>query len=364
MRVVEEQGSAVSGGCLPLRLATPRCSEPLFDFISTASQRTSDRTASMATETATATATASFAASTSLDASTSAAISQLDSICAAAPSTSSAGGRTLKQKRRARREEAAVSTPALMALLPAARQKKRRRLSAESSTPASPGSTGRASATYNPTSLDALLERLATFSLTLWNDGKPDMGGGRGRSAVQFARYGWRCTGKRREHVECTACAQEWTVPSVSDWQHGEAGRAAAVQLQEGVAGRHARACPWRHRPCPGETGRDPHTLASVALKVLPLRHRQSLPPSPGSTPFAAVPGHARESRHLPRLFSPSSRASPLRRPVCTASDTRCQSSRSGHSLRAQRERARSCQPGHPPCQSARMASGLAHTGG
>lgn len=153
-------------------------------------------------------------------------------------------------------------------------------------------------------------------------------------------------------------------MPSVSDWQHGEAGRAAAVQLQEGVAGRHARACPWRHRPCPGETGRDPHTLASVALKVLPLRHRQSLPPSPGSTPFAAVPGHARESRHLPRLFSPSSRASPLRRPVCTASDTRCQSSRSGHSLRAQRERARSCQPGHPPCQSARMASGLAHTGG
>ena len=315
-------------------------------------------------------------AASSLHASTSAAISQLDSICATLSSTSSgsAAGPMLKQKRRIRREEADVSTPALMALLAVARQKKRRRLSAGSSAASAgsrPGdaSPGKAGPLYKPTSLDALLDRLATFTLTLWNDGKPDIGGGhgpgrgRGRSAVQFARYGWRCTGKRREHVECTACAQEWTVPSVSDWQHGEAGRAAAVQLQEGVAGRHARACPWRHRPCPGETGRDPHTLASVALKVLPLRHRQSLPPSPGSTPFAAVPGHARESRHLPRLFSPSSRASPLRRPVCTASDTRCQSSRSGHSLRAQRERARSCQPGHPPCQSIRVASGLAHTG-
>jgi hypothetical protein len=122
--------------------------------------------------------------------SVSSAVEKLDSVFAASGSSTQQHG---TKRTRSSRRHATVSTPALMSLLPPSRKRQRISWLAE----AQLKQARLPAQKYKPESRDYLLDRIATFTLTLWNDRKPE-----GCSAVDFARRGWRCTGKRREEVE------------------------------------------------------------------------------------------------------------------------------------------------------------------
>lgn len=179
------------------------------------------------------------------------AIEQLDSIFAPA-GPSSPTSLAIKKKRAAKREALAISTPALMSLLPAA--KKRRLLLAETASAASSplpiddatDAVSMRRRAYKPHSLDDLLERLSSYTLVLWNDGKP-----LSSSAVAFAKHGWRATRKKREQVRCDMCEQTWDVPGCDDWASAE-GQSLQGEVVNRLSSQHASSCPWRKRPCPG----------------------------------------------------------------------------------------------------------------
>lgn len=151
-----------------------------------------------------------------------------------APPTSS------KKRMMERAQEMSVSTPALMDLLPA-RKKPRMPVAVTVN-----AAQSREKMHYNPHSAKDLLDRLATYTLSLWNDSKPPS-----CSAADFARQGWRCTGKRREELVCQACEATWTMESVKDWR-SEQGYQAAISIRSGIRSHHTGGCPWRGRPCPG----------------------------------------------------------------------------------------------------------------
>lgn len=129
-----------------------------------------------------------------------------------------------------------VSTPALMSVLPPSRKRQRISWLAEEQLKEirSPKQV------FRPLSSEDLLARIATFNLTLWNDRKPD-----GCSAVDFARRGWRCMGKRREEVTCDVCHATWQVSSGSQLSMDK------EALQHDIVTKHGKSCPWRSRPCP-----------------------------------------------------------------------------------------------------------------
>ena len=173
----------------------------------------------------------------------SSAILQLDSIFERPPLDPRTSSKGLK---RVRREPSSISTPALMSLLPASR--KRQRISSNLlrvSSGHAAESASVSSAAYEPNSRDSLLERLSTFTLSLWNDAKPDVCG-----AVSFAEYGWRSTGRKREEVQCGVCGVIWTIQNARDWKSG-VGKMAAKDLCTKVREEHKRSCPWHARPCP-----------------------------------------------------------------------------------------------------------------
>ena len=180
----------------------------------------------------------------------SSALAQLDSVIKASASpiskTSNNGSK------RVRREPAIISTPALMSLLPVSR--KRQRISVSTSS-TSLNQTNynvvKMSAGYQPNSLDSLQNRLASFTLGLWTDTKPG-----GCEALDFARFGWICTGNRREEVRCVVCESVWTPQNSKDWK-SELGKTAAIEIRNMIAEKHKKSCPWRTRPCTGKQSPD-----------------------------------------------------------------------------------------------------------
>lgn len=134
------------------------------------------------------------------------------------------------------RKDASVSTPALMSVLPPSRKRQRISWLAEEQLKEvrSPKQV------YRPLSQEDLLERIATFTLTVWDDRKPE-----GCSAVDFARRGWRCTGKKREEVSCDVCKANWqaSVPGGSTTED--------EALRQDVRTRHLKSCPWQSKGCP-----------------------------------------------------------------------------------------------------------------
>merc|ERR1712093_113439 len=128
---------------------------------------------------------------------------------------------------------------------------------------------------WRPFSLDDLVDRIASYTLGIWGDSKPapylqkalwrtsgdlpkpDAAASSqlsSRSAVdigvvQFARHGWKCTGKKREEVACVTCEKTWTCPNVKDWRSVE-GREMAAAVQERLVADHSVGCPWRQHPC------------------------------------------------------------------------------------------------------------------
>lgn len=181
------------------------------------------------------------------------AIATLDSIFASTPQMASVPNTSSLSKKRARtREGSAISTPALMQLLSGAKStSKRRRLSLPSPSQLAEVHVGEArarSGKYAPHSLDALLDRISTYSLTVWSDSKPS-----GCDAADFSRHGWRATGKRREEVRCEVCEEEWRVKSAKDWRT-EQGQTAAESMRRGLKERHSTGCPWRRgKSCDGK---------------------------------------------------------------------------------------------------------------
>ena len=197
------------------------------------------------------------------DASVSLAIQQLDSIFAPIAGPSSPTSLAVKKKRAAKREALAVSTPALMSLLPAAKKRKFQLAESRASSPGPSGSyvannlSGPPSPRklYRPNSLEDLLERLSSYSMALWNDGKPLQ-----CSAVAFAGHGWRATAKKREQVTCEMCEQVWEARNSNDWSSQE-GKGLQAEMVENLSSKHAKSCPWKSRPCPRMYDLQPRSL-------------------------------------------------------------------------------------------------------
>jgi len=218
------------------------------------------------------------------------AIQQLDSILASPQPDN-------KKKRPHRLHDTSISTPALMDILSSSTvrsylpaslaagqpvKKRKRRLSIVLANSARKDLelNERIKRTWRPSSLDDLLDRVSTYSLSMWNDNKPspplslhlrrsagrDKGKGRTSAAstppadtvdidigvLAFARYGWRCPGSRREEVACVTCGRTWTCEQVKDWRSDE-GKAAALRIQGKLKEEHSSGCPWRYGPSDGK---------------------------------------------------------------------------------------------------------------
>lgn len=148
----------------------------------------------------------------------------------------SEAGPSNKRTRSSSRKNTSVSTPALMSVLPPSRKRQRLSWLSEEQLKKvrSPVQV------YRPSSREDLIERIATFTLTLWNDRKPE-----GCSAVDFASNGWRCTGKKREEVSCDVCKTTWSIATpAGSAVNGEA-------MQRDIREKHAKSCPWRSKSCP-----------------------------------------------------------------------------------------------------------------
>ena len=131
-----------------------------------------------------------------------------------------------------------TSTPALEAIL------------ARTARPSRP-SEALPPATYQPTSLPALLERIATYRLTTFSPSKPPS-----LSALSCALHGWIHTPSTRERVQCVTCGHGVVLlpPTVGDsaWS-SPAGQRLRQEYERQVSGQgqaHAEACPWKLRPC------------------------------------------------------------------------------------------------------------------
>lgn len=225
----------------------------------------------------------------------------------------------VRQKRSRRREQEVISTPALLEILSSGRRqqqqqqqqyptttlshRKRRRRSLSivlaNSALQDTRIRDRIESSWRPFSLDDLLDRVASYTLSIWNDSKPApylsssssltgsvsidpsnalSGGLAARSGsstnhrfnstsslgpnahldigvVKFARYGWKCSGKKREEVTCVTCERTWTCENVKDWR-SEEGRRTASMVQNQVVNEHSIGCPWRHSPCSSESCR------------------------------------------------------------------------------------------------------------
>lgn len=106
-------------------------------------------------------------------------------------------------------------------------------------------------ATYQPTSLPALLERIATYRLTTFSPSKPPS-----LSALSCALHGWIHTPSTRERVQCVTCGHGVVLlpPTAGDgaWS-SPAGQRLRQEYERQVSGQgqaHAEACPWKLRPC------------------------------------------------------------------------------------------------------------------
>lgn len=144
------------------------------------------------------------------------------------------------QSARSARRKAAVqvSTPALMSVLPPSRKRQRLSWLAEEQLK----QVRKPEQAYRPLSRQDLIGRIATFTLTLWDDRKPE-----GCTAVDFARDGWRCTGKKRGEVTCDVCKAVWHVSATADSVMG------GEALQRDMRENHSKSCPWRYDSCPSE---------------------------------------------------------------------------------------------------------------
>ncbi|GJN94443.1 hypothetical protein Rhopal_007523-T1 [Rhodotorula paludigena] len=155
-----------------------------------------------------------------------------------------------KAKRR-KATTAPTSTPALEAILA--------RTKARASTP----SSKLAPPSYEPTSLPALLSRLATYRLSTFSPSKPAS-----LSSLSCALHGWVHTQSTRERVQCVTCGQGIVLlpPSSGDggWTSG-AGKKLREEYERLVQTQgHAETCPWRLRPC----ARSLYRLAGGGLGV------------------------------------------------------------------------------------------------
>jgi hypothetical protein len=95
----------------------------------------------------------------------------------------------------------------------------------------------RMSSTYRPLSLDQLLERLTTFTISSYSN-KPVSKALLG--PLGMAMNGWlHASGQKRDEVVCVTCTAQWHVTS-------DVAETCVKEEHEGW-------CPWRIRSCHGE---------------------------------------------------------------------------------------------------------------
>ncbi|PWN35671.1 uncharacterized protein FA14DRAFT_160718 [Meira miltonrushii] len=104
------------------------------------------------------------------------------------------------------------------------------------------------SSTYRPFSLDMLLERLSTFSISTYSN-KPDAA--RLLSPLGMASNGWiHGAGQGRDEVSCVTCAAAWKVEAPSNSTSKEEQATVWKEKEKDVREKHEEWCPWRIRSC------------------------------------------------------------------------------------------------------------------
>ncbi|GAA6017764.1 hypothetical protein JCM10207_000490 [Rhodosporidiobolus poonsookiae] len=134
-----------------------------------------------------------------------------------------------------------TSTPALEAIL-----------ARSSPLPPSTPSTAAPPASYTPTSLPALLDRLSTYRLSSFSPSKPAS-----LSALACALHGWTHTPTTRERVQCVTCARGVVLlpPEGGGGWTSAAGKKLRDEYEKALfspradESLHRETCPWRMRP-------------------------------------------------------------------------------------------------------------------
>ncbi|MCO5589614.1 hypothetical protein L7F22_043582 [Adiantum nelumboides] len=104
------------------------------------------------------------------------------------------------------------------------------------------------SSTYRPFSLDMLLERLSTFSISTYSN-KPDSE--RLLSPLGMASNGWmHGEGQERDEVICVTCAAAWKVDAPLGSTSKEEQSTFWKDKEMDVREKHEDWCPWRIRSC------------------------------------------------------------------------------------------------------------------
>jgi Rsm1-like/C3HC zinc finger-like len=104
------------------------------------------------------------------------------------------------------------------------------------------------SSTYRPFSLDLLLERLSTFSISTYSN-KPDSA--RLLSPLGMASNGWmHGEGQERDEVICVTCTANWKVEAPLGSTSKEAQFTFWKDKEMDVREKHEDWCPWRIRSC------------------------------------------------------------------------------------------------------------------
>lgn len=104
------------------------------------------------------------------------------------------------------------------------------------------------SSTYRPLSLDMLLERLSTFSISTYSN-KPESA--RLLSPLGMASNGWRHgEGQGRDEIVCVTCTATWKVEVSSRSTTKEEQTSLWIEAEKDVREKHKEWCPWKIRSC------------------------------------------------------------------------------------------------------------------
>lgn len=145
------------------------------------------------------------------------------------------------------------------------------------------------SSTYRPFSMDMLLERLSTFSISTYSN-KPDSA--RLLSPLGMASNGWlHGESQERDEVVCVTCAAAWQVEVPLGSASNEEQATLWKTKEKDVREKHEEWCPWRIRSCSPSLYKAPiRSVLETRADVTRWASRLSLCPGSDSVVVAYDP--------------------------------------------------------------------------
>ncbi|KAH9987303.1 C3HC zinc finger-like-domain-containing protein [Russula compacta] len=156
-------------------------------------------------------------------------------------------------------------TPHLAAILARTAAKARKVLPPKFRAPTALSSGSTASYEYRPSSIQSLLERLATYKLNTYANKPPAI------DAFAAAKCGWVNDGKDR--LVCGICRVSWVLAG-REGMNRDAANALVEKQRIQLVDMHKDGCPWKKRQCDADVYRIPLASSAVMAKEIKTRAR------------------------------------------------------------------------------------------